>query len=80
MQAQAGRIVLYSVATRCEENQSNQRLADIGYTHPIKLNDLRKFTACSPNQGIIRGAAPQFESRLRCVEGKFLNFCRKRVK
>jgi len=39
MNAQGSRIILYSVASSTEENQLAQRLADIGYTHIIKLND-----------------------------------------
>ena len=65
MQAQGGRIVLYSVAIPCEENRLIRQQADIGNTHPIKLNDHRKFTPCFPSHGMTHGTAPRFESRLR---------------
>lgn len=39
MDAQGTCIILYSVATPLEEYQLSEQLADIGYTHIVKLND-----------------------------------------
>lgn len=39
MKAQGSRIILYSVASSAEEDQLFQQLADIGYTHIIKINN-----------------------------------------
>ena len=39
MKAQGTCFILYSVATALDENQLSKQLADIGYTHTVKLND-----------------------------------------